>query len=201
MAFNADVDTKAQVASEPWVLSGEKVEVKCNYKYLGVDILEDVTSWKTYITRAIIKATRVTEDLEWACRRSGGLRPRAAAALWKAIVRPILEYAAEIWAGDIGIAEARAAEKVQTDFARSMLGLVGLQSISNDSLRAEMGMEKLTTRWAKLRLGYWRRIQVAASDRSLVAIASLRRKHVVWGLNRAGESWMSGTRELPCSVR
>jgi hypothetical protein len=196
MAFNADVDTRAQVASEPWVLSGEKVEVKCNYKYLGVDILEDVTNWKTYITRAIIKATRVTEDLEWACRRAGGLRPRAAAALWKAIVRPILEYAAEIWAGDIGTAEARAAEKVQTDFARSMLGLVGLQSISNDSLRAEMGMEKLTSRWAKLRLGYWRRIQVAASDRSLVAIASLRRKHVVWGLNRAGESWMSGTREL-----
>ena len=102
MAFNANVDTRAQVASEPWVLSGEKVEVKCNYKYLG----------------------------------------------------PILEYAAEIWAGDIGIAEARAAEKVQTDFARSMLGLVGLQSISNDSLRAEMGMEKLTSRWAKLRLGY-----------------------------------------------
>jgi len=196
MAFNADAATKAQVANEPWVLSGEEVKVKRSYKYLGVDILEDVTDWKPYITRAIIKASRVTEDLEWACRRSGGLRPRAAAALWKAIVRPILEYAAEIWAGDIGEAEARAAEKVQTDFARSILGIVGLQSISNDSLRAEMGMEKLASRWTKLRLGYWRRIQVASSERSLVAIASLRRKHVLWGLNRAGESWMRGTRDL-----
>ena len=65
MAFNVDADTKAQVAAEPWALSGEEVKVTRSYKYLGVDILEDVTNWKTYITRATIKATRVTEDLEW----------------------------------------------------------------------------------------------------------------------------------------
>jgi len=196
MAFNADDATKRDVASESWKLSGERVEVTRRYKYLGVDVLENVKDWKAHFARTTAKAKRVTEDLEWACRRSGGLRPRAAAALWKAIVRPVLEYAAEIWAGDIGAREARAAEKVQTDFARSMLGLVGCQSVSNDALRAEMGMEKLELRWAKLQLGYWRRIHVASPERALVAVADLRRKHLLWALPGAADGWMRGARDL-----
>ena len=46
----------------------------------------------------------------------------------EAIVRPVLEYAAEIWAGDMGAKEMRAAEKVQTDFARTMLGSWGARA-------------------------------------------------------------------------
>ena len=196
MAFNADEATKRAVGAESWELSGEVVKVTRRYKYLGVDVLENVRDWRAHFARVTAKAVRVTEDLEWACRRSGGLRPRAAAALWKAIVRPVLEYAAEIWAGDVGAKEMRAAEKVQTDFARTMLGLVGCQSVSNDALRAEMGMEKLELRWAKLQLGYWRRIHVASPERSLVAVASLRRKHLLWGLPGAGDGWMRGARDL-----
>jgi hypothetical protein len=200
MAFNADASTKKQVDDEPWRLSGEVVEVKASYKYLGVAILENVRDWKRYMDGTIAKAARVTEDLEWACRRAGGLRPRAAAALWKAMVRPILEYAAEIWAGDITPSAATRAEAVQTNFARSMLGLVGCQSISNDALRAEMGMEKLSSRWAKLRLGYWRRLHVASGERTLAAVASLRHKHMQWGYKGAGEGWMGGTKKMLTSL-
>ena len=196
MAFNADITTKKQVQAEPWRLSGEIVKVKDSYKYLGVDVLENVKNWKRYLERAISKSRRVSEDLEWACRRAGGLRPRAAAALWKAVVRPILEYAAEIWAGDIPASTAARAEMVQTNFARSMLGLIGCQSISNDALRAEMGMEKLSSRWTKLRLGYWRRLQVADDERTLVAVASLRRKHLTWEYKNAHDGWMGNTRDL-----
>ena len=196
MAFNADPALDRAVRAEPWRLSGEVVEVKDSYKYLGVDVLKDVRSWKSYIERAIAKATRVSEDLQWACRRAGGLRPRAAAALWKAIVRPVLEYAAEIWSGELTLLHARRAEAVQTDFARCMLGLVGCQSISNDALRAELGMEKLSSRWEKLRLGYWRRLHVASGERTLVAVASLRRKHLLWGYNGAEQGWMRETRDL-----
>ena len=35
------------------------------------------------------------------CRRDEGIRPRSAATLWKAMVRPVLEYAAELWAGEV----------------------------------------------------------------------------------------------------
>jgi hypothetical protein len=61
------------------------------------------------------------------------------------MVRPILEYSADIWAGEITDSLAARAEAVQTNFARSMLGLIGCQSISNDALRAKMGMEKLSS--------------------------------------------------------
>jgi hypothetical protein len=196
MAFNANDTITRQVNAEPWRLSGEVVKVKDRYKYLGVDILENVLDWSKYFDRAIVKATKVTENLQWACRRVEGLRPRAAAALWKAIVRPVLEYCAEMWAGDIPAKTVAKAEKVQTNFARVMLGLVGCQSISNDALRAEIGMEKLTSRWVKLRLGYWRRINVATEERTLVAIAALRRNHLNWGYKGAASGWMGTTRDL-----
>jgi hypothetical protein len=159
-------------------------------------VLENVLDWGKYFDRALAKATRVTESLQWACRRVEGLRPRAAAALWKAIVRPVLEYSAELWAGDISTSSAARAEAVQTNFARVMLGLVGCQSISNDALRAEMGMEKLSSRWEKLRLGYWRRLNVASEERTLTAVVSLRRNHLIWGYRGAGDGWMGTTRNL-----
>ena len=196
MAFNVDKATEAAVASEPWRLSGEVVKVKKQYKYLGVDLLVNIKDWGTYLNRVIAKATRVSEDLEWACRRDVGLRSRSAVTLWKAIVRPILEYAAEIWAGDIPASFAARMEAVQTNFARAVLGLAGCQSVSNDVLRSELGMEKLSSRWEKLRLGYWRRLQVASSDRTLVAVASLRRKHLKWGRKGSARGWMSSTRAL-----
>jgi len=77
-----------------------------------------------------------------------------------------------------------------------MLGLIGCQSISNDALRAEMGMEKLSSRWMKLRLGYWRRLHVASGERTLVAIAILRRRHLEWERRGARKGWMGTTRKL-----
>ncbi len=92
------------------------------------------------------------------CRRDGGIRPRSAASLWQAIVRSVLEYAAELWAGMIPVALAKKAEKFQTAFSCSIFDIVGCQSVPNDVIRAEMGMKKLSSRWEKLRLGYWRRL-------------------------------------------
>ena len=113
------------------------------------------------------------------------------------MVRPVLEYASELWAGEISVELADKAEQVQTDFARGVLGLQGQRAISNDFVRAEMGMEMLASRWEKLRLGYWRRIQVAQPDRILSVVARMRMRQVRWGMGRVGEqSWMRGTRTL-----
>jgi hypothetical protein len=180
MVFNADKELLQTVENEPWVLSGEPVEVKQRYKYLGIDLLSNISDWTKYLTRITIEATHLSESLSWMCRRDSGLRPRSASTLWQAIVRPVLEYGSEIWAGDVPKSVEKSAERVQTNFARSILGLVGCQSIPNDLIRSEMGMEKLSSRWEKLRLGYWRRINVASPERTLSAVASLRRKHVAW---------------------
>ena len=98
--------------------------------------------------------------------------------------------------GNISSSAATRAEAVQTNFARSMLGVAGCQSIPNDALRAEMGMEKLSSRWTKLRLGYWRRLQVASIDRTLAAVATLRRNHLEWGRKGARDGWMHTTKQL-----
>ena len=197
MTFNADKALRSRVSQERWELSGEKVEVKKEYKYLGVDILNETADWRTHVKRLIRKAEHRSLDLQWMCRRDKGLRPRSAATLWKAMVRPVLEYAAELWAGDIPKDLAAKAEQVQTDFARAILGLQGQRGVSNDFVRSEMGLEMLASRWEKLRLGYWRRIQVALPSRALSIVARMRRGQVRWGLGKVGElSWMQGTRTL-----
>ena len=143
----------------------------------------------------IAKARKKSRDLLWMYKQDQGLRPRSAATMWKAMVRPILEYAAELWAGEISKKNCKAAEKIQTDFARAVLGLTGEWGVPNLLVRAELGMEKLRSRREKLRLGYWRRIQVARKDRAFFKVAVMRRRQGIEGVGREGVgSWMWATR-------
>ena len=196
MAFYADRPTMSQVVSEPWILFDEPVQVSTSYKYLGVDLTKNLYDWSTFLNRIIATAIRTSSDLAWMCRQDTGLLPRSAATLWKAIVRPILEYSAELWAGDISKKLTKRAESVQTNFARAILGLTGCQSIPDDFIRAEMGMEKLTSRWEKLRLGYWRRLQMTAAGTSLHSLVALRSWQVDWAPRAFNNGWMGKTKDI-----
>jgi len=146
MAFNADKQTKERVNREVWRLSGERVEVRDRYRYLGVEVQQQVSDWKVHVKRLIGKAQARSRDLTWMCGRDSGIRPRSAATLWKAIVRPILEYASELWCGEIPQALAQKAEAVQTNFARAIMGLQGQRALTNTFIRAELGLERLASR-------------------------------------------------------
>ena len=146
--------------------------------------------------RTLGKAKRASKDLAWKCGQEAGLMPRTAAALWKTIVRPVLEYAAELWAGDIPSKLIDRAEKIQTNYAKSILGLVGCQSVPHDFLRAELGLEKLTSRWEKLRLGYWRRLHMADPRTTLRAMVSLRKWQVDWAPPAFNNGWMGKTKVM-----
>ena len=146
--------------------------------------------------RVLGKAKRASKDLAWKCGQEAGLLPRTAAALWKSIVRPVLEYAAELWAGDIPTKLIDRAEKIQTNYAKSILGLVGCQSVPHDFLRAELGMEKLTSRWEKLRLGYWRRLHMANFNTTLRSMVSLRKWQVDWAPSTFDNGWMGKTKAM-----
>ena len=197
MTFNASPQLKKRVNQTRWALSGEKVGVEETYKYLGVDLVNNTADWKPHVSRLIRTARKRSNDLLWMCRRDKGIRPRTAATLWKAMVRPVLEYASELWAGDATQELAKQAESMQTDFARAILGLQGQWAISNAFVRAEMGLEKLSSRWEKLRLGYWRRLNTAEGTRALAAVARTRMWQVKWGGAGVGaRSWMRGTRDL-----
>jgi hypothetical protein len=74
-----------------------------------------------------------------------GMKPRTAVTLWQSLVRPILEYASEIWSGQIPKYLEQKAEAVQLKFLRGTLGL-------HEVLRAEADCERLCDRWMKLRV-------------------------------------------------
>ena len=75
-----------------------------------------------------------------------------------------------------------------------MLGLTNKIGIANRVVRAELGLETLEARWQKLRLGYWRRIQVASQGRALKVVVALRRDQVLRGEGQG--SWMQGSRQM-----
>ena len=118
--------------------------------------------------------------------------------MWNAMVRPTLEYAGELWGGEISDALTREVEKVQTDFGRIILGIKGEMWVPAEFVRAELGMESLEARRQKLRLGFWRRLQTAQPRRALSQVANMHREEVRVGRGRW--SWMWGTRDLLVEV-
>jgi hypothetical protein len=154
--------------------------VKDSYVYLGTITPNDGMSWAVHLKAAIGKARRRSADLLWVCRADRGMRPRTAITLWQSMVRPLLEYASELWAGQVPAGLTKEAESVQCTFLRGTLGLHANGSgVADDALRAETGCERLEDRWAKLKMGYWRRLFSAKPDRLLRVVATFRHQELV----------------------
>ena len=192
MVFNASERERTDATATRWVLFGDRVDVVDEYVYLGTVTGHNETDWTKHAKTAISKAKRRSADLLWVCRYDAGIRPRTAMALWYAMVRPLLEYASEIWSGQIPEYLVKEAETVQLKFIRGVLGLHENGSgASSEALRAEVGAEPIASRWAKLKLGYWRRIFMAQPDRLLRVVATERHRELRCGANRLGGlGWM-----------
>ena len=68
------------------------------------------------------------------------------------MARPLLEYASEIWSGQL----PADAERVQMTLYRGTLGLHANGSgVSDHGVRAKAGVEPLADQRAKPKLGYW----------------------------------------------
>ena len=76
-------------------MDGESVPVVTCYKYLGIDISYDL-GFDSMATRLYKKAERVA-NIVWARGVLEGIDGSAATSLWTGLVRPILEYGAEVW--------------------------------------------------------------------------------------------------------
>ena len=193
MVFNAKPKTRSAAMSARWTLFGEKVEVKDSYVYLGTTTPKDGMSWTAHLRAAIDKAKRRSADLLWVCRADRGMRPRTAITLWQSMVRPLLEYASELWSGQVPASLAKEAESVQCTFLRGTLGLHSNGSgVADDAVRAEAGCEPLKDRWAKLKMGYWRRVFSTHPDRLLRVVAEFRHREFVssGGKGFGSRGWM-----------
>ena len=189
MAFNTSAATLKAVKDADWELAGKKVKVVEAYTYLGAVTTQDGENWAPHVLDAIARAKRRSNDLLYMLRYDRGMRPRTAITLWQSLVRPILEYASEIWSDQIPRHLEQKAEAVQMKFLRGTLGLHKNGSgVTNEVLRAEAGCERLCDRWAKLRLGYWRRVFAAPRGRLLRDLIDFRKRE--WDAS-AGKSWGS----------
>jgi len=193
MIFNTKPDALNRAKTAKWELFGKKVEVVDSYTYLGTVTTRSGGEWTKHVLGAISRAKRRSNDLLYMCRYDRGIRPRTAVTLWQSLVRPILEYASEIWSGQIPRYLEQKAEAVQLKFVRGVVGLHKNGSgVANEVLRAEVGCERLRDRWAKLRLGYWRRVFTAPRGRLLRDVAEFRRREWIASNGRGWGSrgWM-----------
>ena len=191
MVFNVNHATRRRACDRRWVLFGDQVKVVDEYVYLGTVTSIDPGSWTKHLLAAVSRAERRSADLLWLFRQDRGFRPRTAVTLWQAMVRPTLEYASEIWAGQVPKYVTEAAERVQMTFLRGTLGLHANGSgVSDEVVRAETGSEPLASRWSKLQLGYWRRVFVAPRHRILRTLASFRHRERAAGGGLGQKGWI-----------
>ena len=99
--------------------------------------------------------------------------------LWQAKCRPILEYASEIWHGEISATWVKKLERVQTSFCMAALNLSG--SPAAVALRAELGLLPLVARRDLSKLRCWNKWCLASDDLLLKKIFVGRHAEVLVG--------------------
>ena len=130
-----------------WLLGGGEIEQVNKYKYLGIDMKGNLT-WGDYKKRQLEKAEERLNFVGAMGVNSGMLSVKAAEKVWKALVRPKVEYGAEIWGGG----DWEEGEKLQRNMRKRILGLK--ESTTNEVVRGELGWWLLKARRDMMRLKY-----------------------------------------------
>ena len=69
--------------------------------------------WNSLLGRLLTRAKLALSALMYQCGGSDGLRPHTAIAHWKNSVRPVCEYACELWEGEISATWVTKLETIQ----------------------------------------------------------------------------------------
>ena len=117
--------------------------------------------------------------------RTKHLSVKAAVGLWKALVLPILEYAAEIW----GENEWKEAEILQRTVAKRILGMK--ERAANEAVLGDLGWWPLKARRDMIRLRYWQ---------NLLNMKNKRLPKLIYDWEKENEenenSWIAYTKKL-----
>lgn len=140
----------------PTVLFGGQVlEVLKKHKYLGVVIDEGLT-WKDHIKYIREKATTRLRLVLRLSGRKSGVRQELLVQLYCSLIRPLLEYASEVW-GDASRTRTKSLDTVQHRALTAALG-VNRRSHQRD-VCVEAGVPPLTVRRQVQLLRFWISIQ------------------------------------------
>jgi hypothetical protein len=107
--------------------------------------------------------------------------------IWKTMVRPMMEYAAEVW-GDCVWGEA---EKIQIQMGKRILGC--RQKTADDVILGELGWWRMRGRRDMLRLRYWGKIMRMSNDRWVKKIYRMTRREYE---RNGSKNWCEATHEL-----
>ena len=117
------------------------------YKYLGL-VLDKNFSWKEHLEKILDRARKRLKALCGHGLREG-ISARALLRGWQVLVRPVVEYGAEIW----GEKKWEEGEKLQLEMGRRVLGVSGMTT--REVIQGELGLEKMSSRRKILRLRFW----------------------------------------------
>ena len=134
---------------EAWALTGREVPVVEHYRYLGVRLMAGGRGrWMMRRDELLTKA-RGAFWRAWGLGMSGGwLSAKGARGLWETLVRPVLEYGAEVDSG-----RWEQAEVLQRLAGRMCLG-VG-REVPNEVVMGDLGWWTVQARREYLRLVFW----------------------------------------------
>jgi hypothetical protein len=187
---------RAATRAHNWTIAGKPVKVVQEYKYLGAEVGKlGRSKWVSCVQRLMTSTIQRANVISWVGGRESGLRPRTYLQLWRSMGRSGLEYACELWEGEISKTTSDQMENIQVSFLRSVTKPG--RAASRVALLCEMGERFLKFRRQRLRLLYWGRLQMADPNRLLSILVA--RRAVQVDLGAAEQSWCKGTKTLLAS--
>ena len=176
---------------EDFELGSQKVGVVDKYKYLGMLVRNrDRGRWKIQKEKMIRKASKRLGKAWSMAMISGCLSVRSGIKIWQALVRPVLEYGAEVWEEESDCLWIEA-ERVQLKMGKRILGCS--MKMSNEVVRGELGWWTMRGRRVYLRICYWGKLVKMSSDRLARRVYSESRRRWV---EEGKKNWCSYTYRL-----
>ena len=172
-------------------LGVKNIKVVPGYKYLGLWIDKNVRGrWKK-MKESMLEKARKRVAVAWGMAlNSGCMSVRSGKRIWEALVRPVLEYGAEVWEEENNC-RWEEAEKLQRKMGKRILGCGS--RMSNEVVGGELGWWSLRGRRVLLRIRYWCKLVRMDRERLVRKIyEESRRQYMVNGM----KNWCSYTHRL-----
>jgi hypothetical protein len=164
-----------------------EIKVVKEYKYLGTDVVGNLR-WRKFKDKALKKARRNMARSWGMGIQSGCMTTEGGIQIWKTLVRPVLEYAVEVWPSE-GDRVWEEAERVQKEMGYRILGRWHL---TGEVVRGELGWWTMRARRDMLRLRYWAKILRMQSTRWVSRVYRITREEAQAGAS----NWCSLTKKI-----
>ena len=175
---------KRGIRIRKWLLGGGEITQVEAYKYLGIEF-ERKGGWRKFRERMLRKALRVSGLVKVMCRRNRMLSTDVKIMLWNGLVRPLLEYGAEIWGSRTWVE----ADRLQKKMGKFFLGV--RPTTPDEMVLGDLGWKELRNRRTILRLRYWKKI-LGMGDERLTKRAYEEDRRRLWQVG----SWSKGTKAI-----